>query len=384
MDFDLTDEQRLLKDSVDRMIDDAYGDFEKRRRHQSGPGGYSAELWSGFAELGLLTLPFGEEEGGIGGGPVETMLVMEAFGRGLVVEPYLSTVVLGGGFLRHGATAAQRAELIPLLAAGKLTLALAQLEPSSRYCLHDVATTARRDGEGFVLDGRKVAVLHGDSAGRLVISARTAGTRTERHGITLFLVDATAPGVTRTGMATQDGLRAADILLEGVRLGAEDVLGEVDAGLTLLEQVVDVAIAALCAEAVGIMEDLQRGTVEYLKTRQQFGVAIGSFQALQHRAADMLVAVEQARSMALYAAMMADEADPALRRPAISAAKVQINNSARKVGQEAIQLQGGIAMTLEYKAGHAFKRLAMIEKSLGDTDHHLRAVSEADGLVEAE
>jgi pimeloyl-CoA dehydrogenase small subunit len=384
MDFDLTDEQRLLKDSVDRLIADAYGDFEKRKRHQSGPGGYSHELWSNFAELGLLALPFPEEEGGIGGGPVETMLVMEAIGRGLVVEPYLGTVVLGGGFLRCGGTAAMRAELVPQIADGTLTLALAQLEPHSRYCLNDVATTARREGDAFVLNGRKVAVLHGDSAGRLVVSARTAGARADRHGITLFLLDAAAPGVTRRGMPTQDGLRAADIQLEEVRVSAADILGEVDHGLALLEQVVDIALAALCAEAVGVMEDLQRSTVDYLKTRQQFGVPIGSFQALQHRAADMLVAVEQARSMALYAAMMAEEPDPALRRPALSAAKVQINQSARMVGQEAVQLQGGIAMTFEYKAGHAFKRLAMIEKTFGDTDHHLNAVSEADSLVEAE
>jgi pimeloyl-CoA dehydrogenase small subunit len=384
MDFDLTDEQRLLKDSIDRFVDDAYGDFEKRRRYQAEPAGYDPRLWAGLAELGMLALPFAEEEGGFGGGPVETMIAMEAIGRGLAVEPFLSTVVLGGGFLRFGADASMRAALVPRIADGSLTLAFAQLEPASRYALHDVSTTARRDGAGFVLDGRKVAVLHGDSAGKLVVSARTARAQRDRDGITVFLVDADAPGLTRRGMPTQDGLRAADVTLEAVRVGPEAVLGEVDQGLPLIEKVVDIGIAALCAEAVGTMEDLQRNTVDYLKTRQQFGVAIGSFQALQHRAADMLVAVEQARSMAMYAAMMAEEADPALRRPAVSAAKVQINQSGRKVGQEAVQLQGGIAMTLEYKAGHSFKRLAMIEKSFGDTDHHLRIVSEADSLIEAE
>jgi pimeloyl-CoA dehydrogenase small subunit len=382
VDFDLSEEQRLLKDSIDRFMADAYGDFEKRKVHQAGPSGYSAALWSGLAELGVLALPFAEEDGGIGGGAVETMIVMEAIGRGLAVEPYMASVVLGGGLLRLGGSEALRAELVPQVADGSLTLAFAQLEPRSRYDLHDVSTTARRDGDGFRLDGVKVAVLHGDSAGKLVVSARTAGRQRDRDGITLFVVDAAAPGVSRRGMATQDGLRSAEISFEGVV--AEAVLGEVDGGLPLMQHATDVAIAALCAEAVGTLEELQKNTVEYLKARQQFGVAIGSFQALQHRAADMLVAVEQARSMALYAAMMTEEPDPALRRAAIAAAKVQINNSARKVGQEAVQLQGGIAVTWEYKAGHYFKRLAMIEKSFGDTDHHLGVVSAADNIVEAE
>ena len=382
MDFDLTEEQRLLKDSIDRFMADRYGDFEKRKAHQSGARGYSAALWSGLAELGVLALPFAEDDGGIGGGAVETMIVMEAMGRALAVEPYMASVVLGGGFLRLGGSDALRAALVPQVAEGSLTLAFAQLEPRSRFDLHDVSTTARADGDGFRLDGRKVAVLHGDGAGKLVVSARTAGARRDRDGITLFLVDAAAPGLSRRGMPTQDGLRSAEIDFHDVP--AEAVLGEIGQGLPLMQHVTDVAIAALCAEAVGTLEELQRNTVEYLKARQQFGVAIGSFQALQHRAADMLVAVEQARSMALYAAMMTEEPDPARRRAAISAAKVQINNSARTVGQEAVQLQGGIAMTWEYKAGHYFKRLAMIEKSFGDTDHHLAIVSAADNIVEAE
>ncbi|MBO1077893.1 acyl-CoA dehydrogenase family protein [Roseomonas haemaphysalidis] len=382
MDFNLTEEQRLLKDSIDRFMADRYGDFEKRKAYQSGARGYSAALWSGLAELGVLALPFAEDDGGIGGGAVETMIVMEAMGRALAVEPYMASVVLGGGFLRLGGSDALRAALVPQVAEGSLTLAFAQLEPRSRFDLHDVSTTARADGDGFRLDGRKVAVLHGDSAGKLVVSARTAGARRDRDGITLFLVDAAAPGLSRRGMPTQDGLRSAEIDFHDVP--AEAVLGEIGQGLPLMQHVTDVAIAALCAEAVGTLEELQRNTVEYLKARQQFGVAIGSFQALQHRAADMLVAVEQARSMALYAAMMTEEPDPTRRRAAISAAKVQINNSARTVGQEAVQLQGGIAMTWEYKAGHYFKRLAMIEKSFGDTDHHLAIVSAADNIVEAE
>ena len=382
MDFDLSEEQRLLKESIDRVVADAYGAFEKRREHQAGPHGYSDALWATYAELGLLALPFAEEDGGIGGGTVETMIVMEAIGRGLVVEPYFSTVVLGGGFLRLAGSPAQRERLIPQVADGSLTMAFAQIERQSRYDLHDVATAARPDGDGWVLDGQKGVVLGGDTAGLLVVSARTSGARRDRDGVTLFLVDTTSPGVTRRGYPTQDGLRGAEIILDGVRVGATDVLGGVGEGLPIMERVVDVALAALCAESLGAMEALQRDTVDYLKARQQFGVAIGSFQALQHRAADMLVAVEQARSMAMYAAMMAELPDAAERRPALAAAKVQVNRSARLVGQEAVQLQGGIAMTMEYKAGHYFKRLAMAEILFGDTDHHLRAVVDSPGIVD--
>ncbi|MFH5924720.1 acyl-CoA dehydrogenase family protein [Roseomonas xinghualingensis] len=377
MDFDLTEEQRLLKESVDRFVAD----------NQRDPGAHGgavdeAKLWSGIAELGLLAVPFSEEEGGIGGGPVETMIVMEALGRGLITAPYLPTVVLGGGFLRLGGTEAQRQEFIPQIVDGSLTMAFAQLEKQSRYDLHDVATTAKRDGDDYVLDGRKGVVLGGDTAGLLVVTARTSGARRDEQGITLFLVDGNAQGVTRRGMASQDGQRVAEISFDSVRVPASRVLGEVDNGLPLATHVVDVAIAALCADSLGAMEELQHLTVEYLKTRQQFGVAIGSFQALQHRAADMLVAVEQARSMAMYAAMMAEEADARERRPAIAAAKAQVNRSARQVGQEAVQLHGGIAMTWEYKAGHYFKRLTTSELMFGDTDHHLRAVMESGGLVE--
>ena len=377
MDFDLTEEQRLLKESVDRFVADNQRD---PGAHGAAPDG--AALWSGIAELGLLAVPFSEEEGGIGGGPVETMIVMEALGRGLITAPYLPTVVLGGGFLRLGGTEAQRAEFIPGIVEGSTTLAFAQLEAQSRYDLHDVATTAKRDGADYVLDGRKGVVLGGDAAGLLVVTARTAGARRDRDGITLFLVDANAPGVTRRGMPSQDGQRVAEIGFDGVRVPADRVIGEVDNGLPLAERVVDVALAALCADSLGAMEELHRMTVDYLKTRQQFGVPIASFQALQHRAADMLVAVEQARSMAMYAAMMAEEADARERRPAIAAAKAQVNRSGRLVGQEAVQLHGGIAMTWEYKAGHLFKRLTANDMLFGDTDHHLRAVMETGGLVE--
>jgi pimeloyl-CoA dehydrogenase small subunit len=380
MNFDLDDEQRMLKDSVDRLIGDAYGAFEQRQARRQGPRGWDEAVWRGFAEMGLTALPFAEEDGGFGGGPVETAIVMEAIGRGLALEPYLATVVLAGSVLRLAGSAAQRARLVPHIAAGTATLAFAHSERQARYDLHDVATSAVPTAGGFVLDGLKTAVLHGDGADWLVVGARTAGGRRDRDGITLFLVDPAAPGVTVQGYPTQDGLRAAEIAFSGVQLPAEAVIGTIGAALPVIEAVADIAIAALAAEAVGAMDALHALTVDYLKTRQQFGVAIGSFQSLQHKAVDMMIALEQARSMALYAAMMLD-ADPAERRTALSAVKLQVNRSARLVGQMAIQLHGGIGLTMEYKAGHLFKRLSMIELLFGDADHHLRALSDAGGLL---
>ncbi|HEY1299801.1 MAG TPA: acyl-CoA dehydrogenase family protein [Stellaceae bacterium] len=376
MDFDLSEEQRLLKDSVGRLLGDRY-DFEQRKRHGANPEGWSRELWAQYAELGLLGLPFAEEHGGSGGGPVETMLVMEGFGRALVVEPYLATVVLGGGFLRHGGSAELCADLLPKIAEGSLTLAFAHTERQSRWNLADVATKAVRDGTGWVIDGEKGVVLHGDSADRLVVTARTGGGRREREGVGVFLVDAAAQGVSSRGYPTQDGLRAAEISFSGVRVGPEAVLGEPGGAMPLVERVAGEAIAAVCAEAVGAMAVMHELTVDYLKTRRQFGREIGSFQVLQHRAVDMLVALEQARSMAMLATMMAAEDDPGERAAALSAAKVQIGRSGRFVGQQAIQLHGGIGMTMEYKVGHYFKRVTMIDALFGDADHHLRALARA-------
>jgi pimeloyl-CoA dehydrogenase small subunit len=377
VDFDLSEEQRLLKESIDRFMAD-----NQRDPGQRGAAADSATLWAGFADLGLLAIPFAEDDGGLGGGAVETMILMEAMGRELITLPYLPSVVLGGGFLRLGGSAAQRQQFIPRIADGSLTMAFAQLEQQSRYDLHDVATTAARQGGDYVLNGRKGVVLGGDAANLLVVTARTAGARRDAAGISLFLVDADAPGVSRRAMLAQDGQSLAEISLDGVRVPAERVLGGIDEGLDLARQVVDVALAALCADSLGAMEALQHLTVDYLKTRRQFGVPIGSFQALQHRAADILVAVEQARSMAMYAAMMAEEADPGVRRPAMAAAKAQLNRSGRLVGEDAVQLHGGIAMTWEYRAGHYFKRLTNTELLFGDTDYHLRAVMQHGGLVE--
>jgi pimeloyl-CoA dehydrogenase small subunit len=374
MDFDLTDEQRLLKESLDRLVADRY-QFEQRKTYGQSPEGWSREIWAQYAELGLLGLPFAEEYGGIAGGPVETMIAMEAFGRALALEPYFATVVLGGGFLRHGGSSEQQRALIPEIAAGKLTLAFAATERHSRYDLADVATRARRDGAAWVLDGEKGVVLHGDSADKLVVTARVGGGQRERDGIGVFLVDAGAAGVSRRGYPTQDGLRAAEVTLAGVHVGPEGLLGEPGAALPLAERVVEEGIAALCAEAVGAMTAMHELTVEYLKTRRQFGREIGKFQVLQHRAVEMLMALEQARSMAMYATMMAAAEQPAERSAAMSAAKVQIGRSGRFVGQQAIQLHGGIGMTMEYKVGHYFKHMTMIDTLFGDADHHVRRLA---------
>jgi pimeloyl-CoA dehydrogenase small subunit len=379
MDFDLNDEQRLLKDSVERLIAGRY-DFEQRKQYAKSHDGWSRELWAQYAELGLLGMPFAEQYGGFGGGPTETMIVMEAFGRGLVLEPYLATVVIGGGLLRHAGNEAQKSKLLPEVAAGKLLLAFGHAERQSRYDLADIATTARRDGAGWRLEGEKSLVLHGDSADTLIVAGRVQGDRRDRDGIGLFLIDAGANNVTRRGYPTQDGLRAAEVSFAGA--WADDVLGTPGKMLPVIERVMDEAIAALCAEAIGVMSSMHELTVDYLKTRKQFGRAIGEFQVLQHRAVDMLVALEQARSMALFATMMAADDNAAERRRATAAAKVQIGNSGRKIGQEAIQLHGGIGMTMEYKVGHYFKRMTMIELMFGDAETHLAALAAMGGLIE--
>lgn len=380
MDFDLNDEQRMLKDSVDRMILDQYS-FEQRNQYLQEPHGFSHARWTQFAEMGLLGMPFSENDGGFGGGPVETMIVMEAFGRGLVVEPYLATVVLGGGFIRTGGSAAQRAEYLPQISDGSLLLAFAHSERQSRYKLSDVATSARAIDGGFILNGEKRLVLHGDSANRIIVSARVAGERGARDGIALFIVDANAEGVSRNGYLTQDHLRAADISFKEVRVSADDVIGVPGHALGLIEQVVDSAIAALCAEGVGVMAVAHEQTVDYLKIRQQFGVAIGSFQALQHRAVDMLVMLEQARSMAMFSSMMVTDSDTDQRQRCIAAAKVQVGRSAKFIGQQGVQLHGGIGVTEECQISHYFRRLGIIDLMFGDAEHHLSALAQAGGLI---
>jgi len=380
MDFELSAEQELLRDNVARLMKDRYG-FEARKAYQASPHGWSEALWRDYAEMGLLGAPFAEEDGGFGGGAVETMIVMEQFGKALALEPYLQTVVLCGALLKHSARAEQRAELIGAIAAGDLKLSFAHMEKQSGFDLNDVALSAVKDGGGgFVLNGEKTLVGQGDSADRLIVSARVNGSRRDRDGIGLFLVDANASGVSRRGYPTQDGQRAAEIGFAEVRVAPDDVLGPPDRALPAIERAVDETTAALSAEAVGAMSEALTMTVDYLKTRKQFGVTIGSFQALQHRAADMTVALEQARSMMYLAAMMADEEDAAERAKTMSAVKAQIGRSAKFIGEQAVQMHGGIAMTYEYKVGHLFKRLTMIDAAYGDADVHVRRLADRGSL----
>ena len=380
MDFDLSEEQRLLKESVEGLLGSSY-DFDSRKKYMAEKGGWSKTVWSKLAEQGLLGLPFSEADGGFGAGAVEIMIVMEAMGRALVLEPYLATVVISGGFLRHGGSVEQKAANIPAIIDGSKTFAFAQLEKNSRYDLADVATTAKKKGEAYVIDGEKFVVLNGEAADTLIVTARTRGGQRDAGGIGVFLVPASAKGITKKGYPTQDGLHAADISFTGVEVGADAAIGDPENALPLIERVVDEARTAICAEAVGIMDESLKTTVEYLKTRKQFGVPIGSFQTLQHRAADMFVALEQARSMALFATMANDFDNAKERATAVAAAKVQVGKSGKFVGQQSIQLHGGIGMTMEAKIGHYFKRLTMIENSFGDTDYHLRRVTNSGGLV---
>jgi pimeloyl-CoA dehydrogenase small subunit len=375
MDFDLSEEQRLLQQSVERLLADRYG-FAQRRGYLALAEGWSRELWRQYAELGLLGLPFAEEYGGFGGGAVETMLVMQAFGRVLALEPYLASVVLCGTALGQAGSGAQKERLLPQLVAGELTIAFAHGERQARYDLADVLTTARpRTGGGWVLDGAKSVILHGDLADRLVVSARSAGERDEPGGIGLFLVDPQANGVARRAYPMRDGTRAAEISLSGVEIATEDVLGEPGNAFPVIERVVEAGIAAVAAEAVGAMEAMHAMTLEYLKTRQQFGRPIGDNQALQHRAAEMLIAMEQGRSMAMLATLSLDEPDPKERARNISMAKAGVGQAARFVSQNAIQLHGGIGMTEEYAVGHYFRRCMVIEHMFGDTAHHLSRVA---------
>jgi pimeloyl-CoA dehydrogenase small subunit len=379
MDFDLSEEQRLLKDSVEGLLNDSY-DFEQRKKNAAATKGWSDDVWKTFAEQGLLGLPFSEADGGFGAGAIETMIVMEAMGKALVVEPYLPTVVLGGGFLRHGGSDAQRQAHVPSIIDGSKTIAFAQLEKNSRYDLGDVGTTAKKKGTGYVINGEKFVVANGDSADTFVVTARTAGGQRDRKGVGVFLVPANAKGVRAKGFRTQDGLRAANVTFEQVEVGADALLGDAENGLPLVERVVDEARIALCSEAVGAMDESLKVTMEYLKTRQQFGQNIGKFQALQHRGSDMFVALEQARGITMYGTMAVTYDDAKERSTAIAATKVQVGRSSKYIGQQSIQLHGGVGMTEEYKIGHYFKRLTMIEPTFGDADYHLRRIAERGGL----
>jgi alkylation response protein AidB-like acyl-CoA dehydrogenase len=369
MDFSVSEEQTMLADSVARFIDNDY-DFETRQQIAASDAGYSIELWRQYAELGWTAVPFSEEDGGLGGGPVEMMLMMEQFGRGLVVEPFLPTVVLAGGALRRTADDEQKTRWLMPIIEGRLQAALAFAEPQARFDIADIATSAEARGGGYVLNGRKAIVLNGGCADLLIVPARASGGQRDKDGVTLFAVPADADGVERRPYRTVDAHNAAEIVLRDVTIGGDAVLGSAGAGFAALEATVDEATLAVCAEAVGIMRTLHDKTVEYSKNRVQFGVPIGSFQALQHRMVDMLMACEQCRSLLLWATMLAAAGDGGARR-AVSALKHQLGVSGRLVAQEAVQLHGGMGMTWELDIAHYFKRFTAIEILFGNADFHL-------------
>ena len=381
MDFQYTEEQQLLADSVARLIDKRY-DFESRQRIVASPAGHSAEAWSDLAGLGLLSLPFAEADGGYGGGAVDLISTMESIGAGLVVEPFLSTLAPAGRLVARLGSDAQRASILPSVIDGTLKLAFAHGEREARYTLSRVDTRATMAGDGWMLHGEKAVVLHAPTADRLVVSARTGGAATDVAGIGVFVVDPKAPGVAMKTFRTVDNLRAADLVLNDVKLPADALLGDAGGAFADIDEAVDFAIALLCAEAVGAMRYANEATLEYLKTRKQFGVTIGAFQALQHRMVDMTISAEQARSITYLACARVDAAargdiDATERRRVVSAAKVKVADACRHVGQEAIQLHGGMGMTQEMKVSHTFKRLAMIAQQFGDAEHHLERFAAA-------
>jgi len=367
----LTDEQRMLKESFERFRQQDYS-FEKRKAPLARLGAKDDPVWAQFAELGWLAATLPEEHGGLGGSHADLALLMEQFGRGLVTSPFVPTIVLGGTILRLAASDAQKSAILPGVTEGRTKLALAYLEPPAQPDPGFVATRARRDGNEFVITGDKVAVLYGNVADRLLVSARTSGDVGGRHGISLFLVPAGARGLAMNAYRTHDDGWAADLRFDQVRVAANSLIGPADSGLATLEAALDAGAAAICAEAVGAMWTLHDMTLDYIKMRKQFGAAIGSFQAIQHRMVDMYMKCQLAQSIALAGMAALDAADPAARSRAVSAAKVQAGRAARHVGEEAIQLHGGIAMTDEYAAGHYFKRLTMIRLMFGDEEYHLR------------
>jgi alkylation response protein AidB-like acyl-CoA dehydrogenase len=361
MKFDYSEEQQLLADSVRRFVAQDYG-FEARRKIVASDAGYSPKIWSTLAELGLLGIPFSSDDGGFGGGAVDLMSVMEACGEGLVVEPYLSTLI-GAQFVAKAGSAGMKQRILPAVIEGRLKMAFAHTEKGTRYDLRRVAARATPAAGGYVIDGEKIAVLHAPLADQIVVCVA---------GLSLFLVDAKSPGITMTPSRTFDEMPAADVSFRNVAVPAEALIGAHGEALPLVEEVVDFATALVCAEAVGAIKFANDTTLEYLKNRKQFGMPIGAFQALQHRMVDMVISYEQAKSMASLACAKVDsEKDPARRARTVSAAKIKIADACRHVSQEAVQLHGGMGMSEELKVSHTFRRLTAIAQQFGDADHHL-------------
>jgi alkylation response protein AidB-like acyl-CoA dehydrogenase len=379
MDIQFTEEQELLRSSVQRLLRDQY-DFDARRKIVATEEGWSRQQWASFAELGLLAAPFSESVGGLGGGPLATMIVMQEFGRHLVVEPFVETVVLAGGLLENKGSVRQREAFIPDIMAGKSVWALAWAEQGSRYDFGNVATTARREGARYVLNGAKAAVIGAPWADRLIVSARTSGNRQDRDGVSLFVVDRHAANLHLQSYKTIDGRRAAEVSLQDVRVGADSMLGAEGEGVSALEAVCDRVIAALCAEAVGAMGELNSATLEYSKTRKQFGVTLGTFQVLQHRMVDMFIAHQEAISLMqhLNLSLAANESG---RSKLASGAKSKIGYAAKFVADQAVQLHGGMGMSDELNVGHYFKRISSINIQFGDPAFHVLRYAQIDAAA---
>ena len=369
MDFSFTEEQSMLRDTVASYLADNYS-FDQRRAALKAEPGWRPQVWKAFAdELGILGAAFSEEQGGLGGGTTDNMVIMEELGKALVVEPYLPTVVIGGGFLKHGKPAGAD-DLIGKIIAGEAIIAFAYAEPQGRYTVTDLKTTAKKDGAGYVLNGHKAVVIGAPYATHLIVTARTGGGQREAQGVSVFIVPKDAKGVTTRDYPTVDGFRASEVYFENVAVGAEAMIGPEGQALPLVEKVMDEAVAATCAEACGVLRQLHEGTVEYARQRKQFGQPISSFQVLQHRMVDMFIQLEQSISMTYMADIMLAGSDLE-RAKGASAAKVQIGKACKFVGQNAIQIHGGMGMTDEMAIGHYFKRATMIEAAFGSTDHHL-------------
>jgi alkylation response protein AidB-like acyl-CoA dehydrogenase len=370
MDFTFNEEQSLIQDQVDQFIQKEY-DWETRQSLSNSDLGFGQENWQKFAELGWLGISVSEDSGGFGGSAIESMLIMEAFGKGLVVEPFLETMIMSGGIIDGHGSVEQKSVLLEPAIAGDMQLALAYAEPQSRFNLSDVVTEAKADGENFILNGYKSVVMNGPSANKIIISARTSGSQLDENGITLFVIDSEASGLNKTNYKTVDGRRASDLTIENVSVSQDDIVGELDLGYKILDSAIDKAILAISAEAVGAMEVLYKATVEYTKTREQFGTAIGKFQVLQHRMVDMFMEYEQCKSL-LYMATMKHEEGAVDSKKAISGLKYQVGKAGKFIGQQAVQLHGGMGVTDELNVGHYFKRLTTVGTIFGNTDYHLK------------
>ena len=369
MNFELSEEQKMIQQSVERFVQENY-DLSNRIKISSEDPGFSKEYWSSMAELGWLGLAFSEEDGGFGGNQIDTLVLMEQFGKGLVLEPFLANVVLGGGSIKRGASKEIKDSIIPSLIDGSLQITLAYAEEQSRFDIEDVATAAREENSGFIINGKKSMVLNAESADKIVVVARTSGSQVDEEGITLFVVDADAEGIEKENFPTVDGLRASEIIFKDVKVESTSLIGEKDKGFSILQAVVNDAILALAAEAVGAMEVLYKDTVEYTQQREQFDHPLSDFQVLQHRMVDMFMEYEQCKSL-LFRATMETVQDPSLSQRTVHALKHLIGKSGIFVGESAVQLHGGMGVTEELRIGHFFKRLLVIDSQFGNADFHL-------------